>query len=103
MNEHLKTIFKLVLQVVGYNGLVPETEYVCFLEIITIVVGGVIEYGNVPEPEKSEEQDETGNQLEQPCCSGTLELLRQEVDSKEKGEIQEDDSHDSRCLIPLLL
>ena len=54
----------------------------------------VIQYGNVPEPKESEKQDETDYQLEQLCCSRTLELLRKEVDSKEKGEIQEDDSHD---------
>ena len=57
-------------------------------------MGGIIQYGNVPEPEESEEQDETDYHLEQLCCSGMLELLRQEVDSKEEGEIQEDDSHE---------
>ena len=57
-------------------------------------MGGVIQYGNVPETEEPEKQNETGNLLEQPCCSGTLELLRKEVDSKEKGEIQEDNSHE---------
>ena len=56
-------------------------------------MGGVIQYGDVPEPEESEKQDKAGYHLEQLCCSGMLELLRKEVDSKEKGEIQEDDSH----------
>ena len=66
-------------------------------------MGGVIQYGDVPEPEESEKQDKAGYHLEQLCCSGMLELLRKEVESKEKGEIQENDSHDFRNLIPLLL
>ena len=66
-------------------------------------MGGVIQYGDVPEPEESEKQDKAGYDLEQLCCSGMLELLRKEVDSKEKGEIQENDSHEFQSLIPLLL
>jgi hypothetical protein len=94
MNEHLKTILKTVEQMKCCDRLVPIVEDMGFLIIKTIIMGGIIQYGNVPEPEESEEQDETGYHLEQLCCSGMLELLRQEVDSKEEGEIQEDDSHE---------
>ena len=94
MNEHLKTILKTVEQMKCCDRLVPIVEDMGFLIIKTIIMGGIIEYGDVPESEETEEQNKTGYQLEQLCCSRTLELLRQEVDSKEKGEIQEDNNHD---------
>ena len=97
----------------GRDRLVPIVKDMGFLEIKPVIVGCVIQYCDVPKSEESEEQDKTGYQLEQTGCSRTLalgfaawlvqELLRQEVDSKEKGEIQENDSHDFRNLIPLLL
>ena len=75
-------------------GLLLITADVGFITIKTAIMRCVIQYGDVPESEESEKQDKTGHQLKQTCCSRALELLRKEVDSKEKGEIQEDYCHD---------
>ena len=79
---------------VGRDRLVPIIEDMGFLKVVSIIMRCVIQYGDVPESEESEKQDKTGHQLKQTCCSRALELLRKEVDSKEKGEIQEDYCHD---------
>ena len=59
MNEHLETILKFIEQMECGDRLVPVIKNMGFLIIKPVVMGGVIQYGNVPETEKTEEQDKT--------------------------------------------
>ena len=56
MNEHLKTILKFIEQMECGDRLVPVIKNMGFLIIKPVVMGGVVQYSNVPETEKTEEQ-----------------------------------------------
>ena len=75
MHQHLETILKLVEQVEYKDRLLLIAQDVGFLIVKTVVVGRIVEYSDVSEPEESEKQNEAARHLKQSGRSWLFKAL----------------------------